>query len=57
MPRLVVAPSAANFSGGHAPHVVLLVQVPVAADFDIAPFGKEVHNRDAHAVQDRPRVW
>ena len=36
---------------GDAALVFLLVDVAVAADFDLAPFGEEVDDRDADAVQ------
>ena len=42
---------AADLAGGHAAFVFLLVDVPVAADFDLAPLGEEVDHRHAHAVQ------
>ena len=36
---------------GHAALVFLLVDVAVAADFDLAPLGEEVDDGDADAVQ------
>ena len=38
-------------AGGHAALVLLLEDVALAADFDLAPFGEEVDHGDAHAVQ------
>ena len=51
MPRLSVRADAADFGRGHAALVLLLIDVAVAADFDLAPFGEEVDDRDADAVQ------
>ena len=48
---LVGGADAADVAGRHAALVFLLIDVPVAADFDLAPFGEEVHDRDADAVQ------
>ena len=42
---------AAHRAGRHAAFVFLLIDVAVAADFDLAPFGEEVHDLDADAVQ------
>ena len=51
MPRLVVLADAADVGLGDAALVLLVVDVAVAADFDLAPFGEEVHDGDADAVQ------
>ncbi len=42
---------AADIGLGDAALVFLVIDVAVAADFDLAPFGEEVHDRDADAVQ------
>ena len=42
---------AADFGLGDAAFVFLLIDVAVAADFDFAPFGEEIDDRDADAVQ------
>ena len=47
----VGAADAADFAGRHAALVFLLIDVPLAADFDLAPFGEEVDHGDADAVQ------
>ena len=51
VPRLVGVADAADFALGDAALVFLVIDVAVAADFDFAPFGEEVHDRDADAVQ------
>ena len=51
VPRLVGVADAADVGLGDAAFVFLLVDVAVAADFDLAPFGEEVDHRDADAVQ------
>ena len=51
VPRLVVCADAADVGLGDAALVLLVVDVAVAADFDLAPFGEEVDDRDADAVQ------
>ena len=48
---LVGGADAADVAGRHAALVFLLIDVAVAADFDLAPFGEEVDDRDADAVQ------
>ena len=47
----VAAADAADVGHRHAALVFLLVDVPVAADLDLAPFGEEVDHGDADAVQ------
>ncbi len=42
---------AADIGLGDAALVFLMEDEAVAADFDLAPFGEEVHHRDANAVQ------
>ena len=49
--RLSVVPMRWTGAGGHAAFVFLLVDVAVAADFDLAPFGEEIDHGDADAVQ------
>ena len=47
----VGAADAADVAGRHAALVLLLIDVALAADLDLAPFGEEVDHGDAHAVQ------
>ena len=42
---------AADVGLGNAAFVLLLVDLAIAADFDLAPFGEEVDDGDADAVQ------
>ena len=42
---------AADVALGDAALVLLVIDVAVAADFDLAPFGEEIDGRDADAVQ------
>jgi hypothetical protein len=42
---------AADVGLGDAAFVFLVVDLAIAADFDFAPFGEEVHDRDADAVE------
>ena len=51
VPTLVGGADAADLAGRHAALVLLLIDVPVAADFDFAPFGEEIDHGDADAVQ------
>ena len=51
MPRFVVAPMRLTSALRDAAFVILLPNMPVATDFDLAPFAEEVHDRDADAVQ------
>ena len=51
VPTRSVRADAADVADRHAPLVLLLVDVPVAADFHLAPLGEEVDHGDAHAVQ------
>ena len=48
---LVGGADAAHFARGHAALVLLLIDVPAAADLDLAPFGEEIDDRHADAVQ------
>ena len=45
------AADALDRPGGLAAAEFLVIDVPVAADFDLAPFGEEIHDGDADAVQ------
>ena len=45
------AADAADVAGRHAALIFLLIKMPVAADFDFAPFGKKVDHFHADAVQ------
>ena len=51
MPRLVVVPIFVDGALRHAALEFLLIDLAVAADFDLAPFGEEVDGLDADAVQ------
>ena len=51
VPRRSVRPMRRTSASGHAALVLLLVDVALAADLDLAPFGEEVDHGDAHAVQ------
>ncbi len=42
---------AADIGLGDAALVLLVINLAIATDFDLAPFGEEVHDRDADAVQ------
>ena len=42
---------AADIGLGDAAFVFLVIDLAIAADFDFAPFGEEVHDRDADAVE------
>ena len=48
---LVGVADAADVGLRHAALVFLVIDVAVAADFDLAPFGEEIHHGDADAVQ------
>ncbi len=56
MPTLSVVPTALDFADGHAALVFLLIDVPAAADFHLAPFGEEIDHGYAHAVQTAGRL-
>ena len=51
VPTRSLRPMRRTSAGGHAPLVLLLIDVALAADLDLAPFGEEVDHGDAHAVQ------
>ena len=51
VPRRSVRPMRRTSADRHAALVFLLVDVALAADFDLAPFGEEVDHGHAHAVQ------
>src|SRR5262249_44075129 len=42
---------ATDFALGDAPFVLLVIDMPIAADFDLAPFGEEIHYRHTDPVQ------
>src|SRR5207244_8879368 len=50
------AADARDRPGGLAAAEFLVIDVPVAADFDLAPLGEEVHRLDADAVQAAGRL-